>query len=576
MKQWQCAVEADQNIRCAGGWVIGLRSGQAFFVADQSISGLSAPSPNGSGARQFVADQPECFVGGSGRNVRISGAPNTLVPSGYFKAYDPASFAGTLFAGASVAFNPDDSVDLHDGTDVLASAPPGTLATTSVPTGTFVLSSTAYGESTYTSGTPFTVGATPEADPGAYVFPGVELLPNGATVPTQTFSASDADHYAGDVDATWSIIIHADGSADVSDGTDVVATRTEGTPHEPSGTYSATAYGLANYLATDAEDFFLTVQMPPGMPMDSWVYVVLTESSPGVIGSVEGPFRGDTLPSSSSSVFYVPIGFTESPGVVHQLQDGPILWAGPDPIPVTSVAGKTGDVELEWKDIKSLPLPTFEEGKLPPLWLYDDFIGASQGFNNIGQLNWQWGGDNNVVTLVQVGDGMACGVVRVRAQNNGGYSVLECPTQFPFSALVGLTWETVFAVSDAGHGYAAVGIGINGTLHWIHSNATNWTFADAYNVFTHDLGVPVTTGDLATTGDRYRFTCTYSSSTTADIRLEVTGYNLTTWSTVYSGTVAISLWTTGPIVPHMRIFSSTSGDKDLLVDYFAMRSPAPR
>jgi len=326
MNQWQCIVDPESNILCAGGWVIGLKTGQSFLVADEALSGVSAPPSSGGGFRSFQSRPPRCFVGGSGRNLRISGTPGTLVPSGYFRAVDAANFNGTLFADARVIYHPDDSVDLHDGTDVLASAGAGTLSTTSVPVGSFPLYSTTYGESTYNGGTPFSVNALPEALPASFVFPSIEVIPNGCTVPEQTFSAADADHYTGDTDATWTLVVNGDGTADLSDTVDIVASRATGDPHQPEGVYQPTAYGMMSYLAPEAENFFLQALLVAASPLPSWIWLEITESAPGMIGTVTGPYRTDTLPSSADPVFRVPLAFTDGGGVFHQIQEGPVYW----------------------------------------------------------------------------------------------------------------------------------------------------------------------------------------------------------------------------------------------------------
>lgn len=324
MSQFLVTLNADGNLVMAAGYVIPLRSGQApILVADEATGTLAQSEPDMNGQRVFGPSQT-VFTGGSGRNVRVADAPNTGVPSGFFKAFTPGEFSGTRFPDARVIYQGDASVELHDGTDVLASAPAGTIAT-GVPSGPIAMASTAYGETAYTSGTPFVVNLNAEGDPSGFVFPGLRLSVSSGTAVVEDYVATDADHYVSSNDPAWSLVVNADGSAAIADGTDIVATRSVGPVHDGVGGYEATSYGMTTWNGGDP--FVMIAMRQLAASQAGFVWIEVTETVPGTVDAVSRPFFGATLPSPTGTVYPVPIARADGSGGVEQYQQGPIFWS---------------------------------------------------------------------------------------------------------------------------------------------------------------------------------------------------------------------------------------------------------
>ncbi|MFD0894185.1 hypothetical protein KBB96_09245 [Luteolibacter ambystomatis] len=313
MNQFEVIMTRDGDLTVTGGWIIGQRTGGRYLVAD--LSTQASPTERVS------------FVGGSGRNVKITNAPGTNVPAGCFRAFTAADLVGQLFPGATMTFHVDGSVDLADDTDVIASAPAGTISTTTVPVGSFSMPSTTYGADTYNGSVGFTLDAQPEANVIPDFRP-ADLYVMAGTAPVQSFTPADRDHYTGDMDAAWSITVHADGSAVIGDGTDGVAVRAADATatHEASGLYQSTTYGADTYNGGAAYE--MVVEIRPTLPLDGYVFVEITETSAGSgeVASHRGPLWGTAIPASAGATNYVPLAYVDTDRNVFPLHQGPIFW----------------------------------------------------------------------------------------------------------------------------------------------------------------------------------------------------------------------------------------------------------
>ncbi|MFD0893991.1 hypothetical protein KBB96_03385 [Luteolibacter ambystomatis] len=313
MNQFEVIMTRDGDLTVTGGWIIEQRTGGRYLVADLSV--------------QISPTERSSFIGGSGRNVKVTNAPGTNVPAGHFRAVAAGTFAGHLFPDSSLIFNGDGSVDLRDDTDVIASAPVGTTSTTTVPVGSFSMPSTSYGADTYNGSVGFTLDAQPEANVIPDFRP-ADLYVMAGTAPAQSFFPTDRDHYTGITDATWEIEVLADGSAEIRDGMDVVASRAADAAmkHEASGLYPSTSYGADTY--NDGAAYEVVVEIRPTLPLDGYVFVEITETSAGSgeVASHRGPLWGTAIPASAGATNYVPLAYVDTDRNVFPLHQGPIFW----------------------------------------------------------------------------------------------------------------------------------------------------------------------------------------------------------------------------------------------------------
>lgn len=325
MGQFQATVTRYGDFFVSGGQVIPTRSGQApFLVADMSSGDAPPAYVDPQGNRTYSAAGPSVFVGGSGRNAIVTGQPGTNVPAGFFTGNGSEDFSGVIFGGSMLTIRGDGSADLFDGTGSLASVPAGFA--TGVPTAPFALPASPYGETTYNSGSPFSLTVVRESDSYA-LLPADMTHTAGATIAgmAQEFTPSDTSHYAGAVDATWTITVNSYGLAYIQDGTDIVATRADGPINDAGGRYESTGYGQFTY--NDDIPFAGIVSIRISQPIAGYIYVVVVESAPGVVGSVKGPYRATSLPAPTSTDFPVPVAYSDGYGAITQYLDGPIYWS---------------------------------------------------------------------------------------------------------------------------------------------------------------------------------------------------------------------------------------------------------
>lgn len=188
---------------------------------------------------------------------------------------------------------------------------------------TFTASSTAYGE-TLNSSTPFTLDVLYE---GGGAIAGARVVGPPGTLPVDTFSAVSTASYLGNV-LGWSLVIATDGSATISDATDVVATRAAGgSLYDPAGAYEATLYGQATFNGSEA--FTVQIERATAQPKEGYFYLLVTEASGGVPSAVAGPYFAPTLPEPADPVFAVPLSKMTGTGKLVPMHTGPILWGIP-------------------------------------------------------------------------------------------------------------------------------------------------------------------------------------------------------------------------------------------------------
>lgn len=314
---FQTFADPNGNLWVADGWVAQLRSGVRLPVGSGSDFSEVLP-PGWDRFLPAPATTGVTFVGGSGRNIVLSGlTPGPSgpdLPIGIFVPGRPAFFARGLFVlevtGASAA-------TIHDGTDTVAILSAGGTA----PIGDYV--ATTYGEDTYNGGAAFTLTAVAEeGSPGA--IPDYTLNVSAGTAQTGTFSPTDAATYVSDDDADWTIIVNADGTADLFYLTTIIASRLAAADSDPSGIFEATATGQTDY--NSGEPWLAFVQVVPTPPRAGFVYVKITDSS-GLLAAVDGPFLATSLPSDTSTDFHLPLLQSDGLGGLVQFHTGLLIWS---------------------------------------------------------------------------------------------------------------------------------------------------------------------------------------------------------------------------------------------------------
>lgn len=112
-RQFETTLLPDGNLIVTGGWVKEAKGSARIYVADNATD--TTP-----GAMQIP-------IGGSGRNVRITGFVGLYATSDIFRAIGEQQFVGRVLTGWSLTYGNDGSVSLSDGMNVVATAPPGTV-----------------------------------------------------------------------------------------------------------------------------------------------------------------------------------------------------------------------------------------------------------------------------------------------------------------------------------------------------------------------------------------------------------------------------------------------------------------
>jgi hypothetical protein len=398
---FQTVADFHGNLHVRAGTVLQVSTGVVFRVGGGG-SGFLATDVSPAGSEYQPATQPTgaAFVGGSGRNLWVSGLPASssgMVPGGWMLPAGPGEFTVGDFV---LSVTDIDDASLSDGTDVVAVWASGADA----PAGNY--ESTTYGADTYNSGTAFVLAV--EAEDGAPgVIPSGLAAPNAGTAPGGIYTTADGgltfdlDDHPG-----WMAIVAADGTAEITDGVDIVATRSTGTPGDVAGVYLATAYGELTYHPTTEPDpdpvdpdpdpdpavtdpltpdpgsdptdetdpdvlnpesdpppddpapdpdpdpeppaweptgqpWQMVIELIPVMPRAGYVYLKLTTAAGEIVG-VEAPRFGD-MPDNTATEFFVPVAVSDGMGGVEQIVSGTLVWDPPLEVPTIQRRVSTED-----------------------------------------------------------------------------------------------------------------------------------------------------------------------------------------------------------------------------------------
>lgn len=316
MNQFQTWLDVEGNIYMVGGSLIDISvSPTAKFSLtpdgfDKALTDESAFITRIL-ARPVVPGSAAIFRGGSGRNILNTGTlSGTNTPLGYFHQDSELTWTGCY--GQIVSY--DDSTgyaSLDDAGGQIATMTGATVA----PSGTFT--STAYGETTYNGGTPFTLTANYE---NRDVFPSLLVEVTAGTALAATYASTYWNIW---MSAGWTVFVLPDGTATIDDGTDIVAERAEGTDGDGTGAYVATTYGKTTYNSGDEFSMYCSL-VPVPAPIAGYLYVTVTLTA-GVVTGLTGPFFATSMPANSATAKSVPIAYSDG-SICIPLQQGPIFW----------------------------------------------------------------------------------------------------------------------------------------------------------------------------------------------------------------------------------------------------------
>jgi hypothetical protein len=316
------------NLWVADGWVAQLRSG--VLLPAGSGADLSAVVPAGyDHFRAACAATGGTFVGGSGRNVFLSGGPAAL--NGIWLPGRP----GEWQRGDIVLTVAEGTAGIHDATDTIAEYVMTPSAAT--PWGYFEYgwsySSTSYGATTYNGGVAFALDLAAEAATEGAI-PSCQLGISVGTALGGVYTAVDSSSYVSADDADWTIEVAADGSAELLCAAVVVAIRSAGSATDGAGVFEATTAGETAY--NSGEPWRAFGQVIPRAPRAGYAYLELTETD-GVLTSAAGPFFSTSLPADTSTVIHAPIVQSDGSGGLVQIVAGTLLFDVPSNVSETTI-----------------------------------------------------------------------------------------------------------------------------------------------------------------------------------------------------------------------------------------------
>lgn len=311
MIQFQCTVDSNGNILCNGGYVVDLKAATSahYIVGGTPTSLLTATED----LRTSTSAAP-IFLGGGGGNVQSTGTiTTTLSPVGWFGQTDIDEWTDSVGNKVIADFGAG-TAEIVDPTNTAIATFSGSF--TFAPVGTFT--ATTFGEDTYNGGTAFTLDIS---------YDGVRRT-SKANVLTSRGTAQDGEYtltaFREWTNTTWILTTNSDGTAQINDGTDDVATRSaDYSPDSPSGTFTSTAYGETTY--GDSQPFNMAVTLSPAFPKLGYVYIEITKTG-STFSDANGPFFATTLPANSSTLEVVPIAYSDGDGRLLQIHEGSILW----------------------------------------------------------------------------------------------------------------------------------------------------------------------------------------------------------------------------------------------------------
>lgn len=247
-RPFACFTDADGNIWAGPGTVIAIQGSTDTF----NVGGPGRVMVDGRAFDDYqpAAEVVAAYMGGNGTNLtaEAGSALAAIMPFDRFRAVAPDVWACEGCPELIITWDPaDGSAVMEDGTDVVATIPAGS----GVPRNA-VLTGTTYGRDTYNGGAAFTFAIAYEgaADP----FPlrsALVVWGDGATAQGGDYARTGWQDWVSVDDPDWTLTIDGAGAGEISDATDVVATRAADATrlYNPAGEWVPTAYGIATYGA---------------------------------------------------------------------------------------------------------------------------------------------------------------------------------------------------------------------------------------------------------------------------------------------------------------------------------------
>lgn len=305
---FQCNIDELGNIYVNPGTVIdATQSPTAYFIAGGNVQ---------QGETTFGGYRlPRLFnsvpIGGAGDSlISDSAITGTLSPVGAFVRLSKLEWRDQY--GNTLSWDGANDAEIADANDVIAD-----MSTAGAPEGTYTL--TTYGEDTYNGGS---AGTLTVAYDGTAPITACSVSKDYGSAQAGNYTRTGWGVWESDDDPDFTIELQADGTSDIKDATDVLATRVAGSTNNPSGTYVATTYGETTY--NDGSTFSLFVSFNLAMPIAGYGYIELVLSS-GSITAVNGPFFASSLPANSATLEVVPICYSNGT-TLTQIQRGAVYF----------------------------------------------------------------------------------------------------------------------------------------------------------------------------------------------------------------------------------------------------------
>ncbi len=246
MLPFACYLDPEGNVWMTPGPVIAFHGTTATY--DIGTSGLGMVPMTGD-VFAPAAGAGAGYQGGNGTNMTFpptSTPLGTLVPYGKLRATAEDEWTVEGMPNLVLTWDPGDgSAELHDGTDVVA-----TLAAGSPVPRSDTFTATAYGETTYNGGTPWTLDLDYEGAANPFPMRTASVVwTQASTAQAGLWNRTGWQAWESADDPSWTIALDGAGAGEISDGTDVVAERAAiaDRPHDPTGEWVPTSYGLATY-----------------------------------------------------------------------------------------------------------------------------------------------------------------------------------------------------------------------------------------------------------------------------------------------------------------------------------------
>ena len=154
--------------------------------------------------------------------------------------------------------------------------------------------------------------------------PDVSITVNAGTAQTGVFQAIDSVNFTSADDSAWTLIVNADGTADLVHSGTVMATRAAGCAWDPTGAYESTSDGAT--ACNSGDPWIAYVSIIPRLPRTGQIYLHVTETG-GVLTAAEGPFFATTAPAQSGDDYYPVVAHCDVSSVTQRIT-GPIVWPG--------------------------------------------------------------------------------------------------------------------------------------------------------------------------------------------------------------------------------------------------------